>query len=311
MANESLEQIMNASAAAGPFGTGDAVLEQTLRDFIQLQSTRIAIGTQLVGARTVPWLEFKWYTGVEGTFSYPLDDAATVDPTKIGTSNYTVKLQKGQGRCVFLDTVRLRGESFENIDRQQMAIVRGRADVIDNNILSTIHSGAGQTQAATATFGAATADEEGDLLKTMDKIFANARVSGDEAMALVLPASTRSALLNTQLYGNVVESLQDHMARIAKMSIYYTRDFTGGKSLLPTDSTGAIEDDALLLIPGAETGEFFQYNGAGYQETELTRLPGVGFDWLLTGYMGSIVHQHQDGAASGKSNRIAKITGVV
>jgi len=129
MANESLEQIMNASAAAGPFGTGDAVLEQTLRDFIQLQSTRIAVGTQIVGTRTVPWLEFKWYTGVQGTFSYPLDDAATVDPTKIGTSNYTVKLAKGQGRCVFLDTVRLRGESFENIDRQQLAIVRGRADV--------------------------------------------------------------------------------------------------------------------------------------------------------------------------------------
>ena len=311
MANESLEQIMNASAAAGPFGTGDAVLEQTLRDFIQLQSTRIAVGTQIVGTRTVPWLEFKWYTGVEGTFSYPLDDAATVDPTKIGTSNYTVKLQKGQGRCVFLDTVRLRGESFENIDRQQLTIVRGRADVIDNNILSTLHGGAGQPQAATATFGSASADEETDLLATMDKIFANGRVSGDEAMALVLPASTRSALLNTQLYGNVVESLGDHMARIAKMSIYYTRDFTGGKSLLPTDTAGAIEDDALLLIPGAETAEFFTYNGAGYQETELTRLPGVGFDWLLTGYMGSVVHQHQDGAGAGTSNRIAKITGVV
>lgn len=309
--NKSLEEIMNASAASGPFGTGDAVLEQTLRDFIQLQSTRIAIGTQVVGTRTVPWLEFKWYTGVEGTFSYPLDDAATVDPTKIGTSNYTVKLQKGQGRCVFLDTVRLRGESFENIDRQQLAIVRGRADVIDNNILSTLHTGAGQTQAATATFGSASADEEADLLATMDKVFANGRVSGDEPMALILPASTRSALLNTQLYGNVVESLQDHMRRIANMSVYYTRDYTGGKSLLPTDATGAIEDDALLLIPGAETAEFFSYNGAGYQETELTRLPGVGFDWLLTGYMGSVVHQHQDGAAAGKSNRIAKITGVI
>jgi len=309
--NKSLEEIMNASAAAGPFGTGDAVLEQTLRDFIQLQSTRIAVGTQVVGTRTVPWLEFKWYTGVSGTFSYPLDDAATVDPTKIGTSNYTVKLQKGQGRCVFLDTVRLRGESFENIDRQQLAIIRGRADVIDNNILSTLHGGAGQTQAATATFGSASADEEKDLLATMDKIFANGRVSGDEPMALILPASTRSALLNTQLYGNVVESLADHMRRIANMTIYYTRDFTGGKSLLPTDTTGAIEDDALLLIPGAETAEFYTYNGAGYQETELTRLPGVGFDWLLTGYMGSVVHQHQDGAAAGTSNRIAKITGVI
>jgi hypothetical protein len=309
--NKSLHEIMNASAAAGPFGTGDAVLEQTLRDFIQLQSTRIAIGTQVVGTRTVPWLEFKWYTGVQGTFSYPLDDAATVDPTKIGTSNYTVKLQKGQGRCVFLDTVRLRGESFENIDRQQLAIVRGRADVIDNNILSTLHGGAGQSQAATATFGSASADEESDLLATMDLIFANGRVSGDEPMALILPASTRSALLNTQLYGNVVESLADHMKRIANMSIYYTRDYTGGKSLLPTDASGAIEDDALLLIPGAETAEFFTYNGAGYQETELTRLPGVGFDWLLTGYMGSVVHQHQDGAAAGTSNRIAKITGVI
>jgi len=101
------------------------------------------------------------------------------------------------------------------------------------------------------------------------------------------------------------------MKRIANMSIYYTRDYTGGKSLLPTDVSGAIEDDALLLIPGAETAEFFTYNGAGYQETELTRLPGVGFDWLLTGYMGSVVHQHQDGAAAGTSNRIAKITGVI
>lgn len=309
--DKSLEEIMNASAAAGPFGTGDAVLEQTLRDFIQLQSTRIAVGTQIVGTRTVPWLEFKWYSGVEGTFSYPLDDAATVDATKIGTSNYTVKLQKGQGRCVFLDTVRLRGESFENIDRQQMAIVRGRADVIDNNILSTLHGGAGQTQAATATFGSASADEESDILATMDLIFANGRVSGDEPLSLVLPASTRSALLNTQLYGNVVESLSDHMKRIANMTIYYTRDYTGGGSLLPTDTTGAIEDDALLLIGGAETAEFFTYNGAGYQETELTRLAGVGFDWLLTGYMGTVVHEHQDGASAGTSNRIAKITGVI
>lgn len=308
--NKSLEEIMNASAAAGPFGTGDAVLEQTLRDFIQLQSTRIAIGTQVVGTRTVPWLEFKWYTGVEGTFSYPLDDAATVDPTKIGTSNYTVKLQKGQGRCVFLDTVRLRGESFENIDRQQMAIVRGRANVIDNNILSTLHGGAGQSQAATATFGSAGADEEKDLLATMDLVFANGRVSGDEPMALILPASTRSALLNTQLYGNVVESLADHMRRIASMSIYYTRDYTGGQ-LLEGAASAAIGSDALLLIPGSETAEFFTYNGAGYQETELTRLPGVGYDWLLTGYMGSVVHQHQDGASAGTSNRIAKITGVI
>ena len=310
MVNQSLEEIMNASAAAGPFGTGDAVLEQTLRDFIQLQSTRIAIGTQLVGSRTVPWLEFKWYTGVEGTFSYPLDDAATVDPTKIGTSNYTVKLQKGQGRCVFLDTVRLRGESFENIDRQQMAIVRGRANVIDNNILSTLHGGAGQSRAATATFGSAGADEEADLLATMDLVFANGRVSGDEPMALVLPASARSAMLNTQLYGNVVESLSDHMRRIASMSVYYTRDYTGGQ-LLDGASTAAIGSDALLLIPGSETAEFFTYNGAGYQETELTRLPGVGYDWLLTGYMGSVVHQHQDGASAGTSNRIAKITGVI
>lgn len=108
MVKQTLEQILNVSAASGPFGVGDAVLEQTLRDFIQLQSNRIAVGTNVVGSRTVPWLEFKWYTGVEGSFTFPIDDAAVVDPTKVGTQNYTVKLQKGQGRCVFLDTVRLR-----------------------------------------------------------------------------------------------------------------------------------------------------------------------------------------------------------
>ena len=301
MANDSLEQILNVEAAAGPFSVGDAVLEQTLRDFIQLQSTTIAIGTDLVGSRTVGWLEFKWYTGVNGTFSYPLDDVAVTDPTKVGTANYSVKLEKGQGRCVFLDAVRLRGESFENIDRQQLGIIRARADKIDNHILTKLVAGAGQTQAATAVFGSATADEEADLLAAMDLIFANARVSGDEPMALVLPADKRSAMLNTQLFGNVVESLADHMGRIANLRIYYSRDY---------GSSSALGNDALLLIPGAETAEFFQYNGEGFQETEMTRLPGVGFDWLLTSYMGTVIHEHQDGASSGTNNRIVKITGV-
>ena len=308
MANNSLEEILNVGAAAGPFGVGDGVLEQTLRDFIQLQSYRIAIGTDLVGTRTVPWLDFKWYTGVEGSFTFPIDDAAVVDPTKVGTSSYTVKLQKGQGRCVFLDTVRLRGESWENIDRQQMGIVRARADTIDNNILDSLHTGAGQSRAATATFGSSGADEEADLLATMDLVYSNGRVSGDEGMALILPTSARSAMLNTQLYGNVVESLQDHMGRIAQMRVYYTRDYTGGKN--EVSSTSAIEDDALLLIPGAETAEFFQYNGAGFQETELTRIEGVGFSWLLTSYMGSVIHEHQDGASANTNNRIYKLTGV-
>ena len=145
------------------------------------------------------------------------------------------------------------------------------------------------------------ADEEGDLLVTMDKIFANARVSGDEGLVLVLPADKRSAILNTTLYGNVVESLGDHLGRIANISVLYTRDFGSGN---------ALGNDALVMIPGSETAEFFQYNGPGFQETELTRLPGVGFDWLLTSYYGSVVHEMQDGAASGKNNRICKLTGV-
>jgi hypothetical protein len=299
--NQTLEEILNVEAAAGPFAPGDAVLEQTLRDFIQLQSNTIAIATDLVGVRSVPWLQFTWYTGVVGTFSYPLDDIAITDPTNLGTANYSTKLEKGQGRCTFLDAVRLRGESFENIDRQQLAIVRARADVIDNHILTTLAGGADNSVAATAVFGSGSADEEGDILSAMDDIFANAKVSGNEPLALVLPADKRSAILNTTLYGNVVESLGDHLRRIANLSIYYTRDF---------GSSSALGNDALLMVPGAETAEFFTYNGPGYQETELTRLPGVGFDWLLTGYMGSVIHEHQDGASANKNHRIVKLTGV-
>lgn len=299
--NQTLEEILNVEAAVGPFAPGDAVLEQTLRDFIQLQSNTIAIATDLVGTRTVSWLDFTWYTGVIGTFAYPIDDVALTDPTNIGTQNYSTKLEKGQGRVTFLDAVRLRGESFENIDRQQMGIVRARADTIDNYVLSELITGAGQTNAATAVFGSGSADEEGDILESMDLIFANAKVSGNEPLAMVLPADKRSAILNTTLYGNVVESLGDHLARIASLRLYYTRDY---------GATGAIGNDSLLMIPGAETAEFFTYNGPGFQETELTRLPGVGFDWLLTSYMGSVVHEHQDGAASDKTNRIVKITGV-
>tara|TARA_Y100000592_G_scaffold89617_1_gene147083 strand:+ start:174 stop:1082 length:909 start_codon:yes stop_codon:yes gene_type:complete len=300
--NQSLEEIFNVSAATGPFGKGDAVLEQTLRDFIQLQSTTLAVGTKVVGVRTVPWLAFTWYTGVQGTFTYPLDDNAIVDPTKVGTANYSVELAKGQGRCTFLDSTLLRGESWDNMSRQQLGITQARADLIDNHILTTLKAGAGQTQAATAVWGTGSADEEQDILDSMDKIFENARVSGNERLALILPATCRAQMLNTRLYTNVLQSLTERLNTMMSLDVYFTRDHGTG---------GALGNDALLLIPGAETAEFFQYNGPGYQETELTRLPGVGFDWLLTSYMGSVVHEHQDGASAGTNNRIVKITGVI
>lgn len=313
MANQSLEQILNVSADEGPFGKGDSVLEQTLRDFIMLQSTTIAVGTKVVGVRTVPWLSFKWFTGVEGTFTYPLDDNAVVAPTKELTENYTVVLRKGQGRCTFLDSVRLRGESFETLDRQQMAIVTNRASVIDNHILSTLHAGAGQTLAVgggTSKWnGGSAADPEQNILDALDLIFTNARVSGDEGVALILPTLCRSTMLNTQLFGNVILSLQEHLNNIANITVYYSRDFGDLSGGAGTD--GALENDGLMLIPGSTTAEFLQYNGAGFQETELTRIPGVGHDWLLTSYFGTVIHQHQDGAASGKTNRIVKLTDII
>jgi len=302
MANENLETIIARDNDAGPFGSRDAVKEQVLRDFIQLQSKVLSIGTDLVGTRTVPWLEFTWYTGVGGAFTYPIDDSATVGATKIGTKNYSVQLKKGMGRVTFLDSTLLRGESFENMNRQQLGVTQALADTIDNLILSGLHAGASETVAATAAFGAGGADEEGDLLAAADKIFDLARVSGNETLSVVLPAVKRSALLNTQLFGNVIQSLQDHLKGVLGMDFKYTRD---------DGASGAIGSDALVMVPGAQTAEFFQYNGPGFRETELTRLPGVGFDWMLTGYMGMVVHEHQDGASvAGTSKRIVKITGV-
>ena len=92
-------------------------------------------------------MTYKWYTGAQGSFTFPLDDNAVVDPTNIGTANYSTSLEKGQGRTVFLDSVRLRGERFETMDRQQLAIVTARASTIDNHILTKLYAGAGQTQA--------------------------------------------------------------------------------------------------------------------------------------------------------------------
>ena len=166
--NQTLEQILTVEAAAGAFGQADAVLEQTLRDFIELQSTTIAVGTNVVGVRSVPYLEFTWYTGAEGTFTYPLADNAVADPTKIGTANYSVHLKKGQGRCIFLDSTLLRGETFENMDRQQMAIVRNRASVIDNLIIDALIDGAGQSLAVAggSECDTSSADAEANILGT-------------------------------------------------------------------------------------------------------------------------------------------------
>ena len=103
-------------------------------------------------------------------------------------------------------------------------------------------------------------------------------------------------------------SLQERLNSMITLQVYYTRDYGAGKAIA---AGGAGTVGALLLIPGAETAEFFQYNGAGFQETELTRIEGVGFSWLLTSYMGTVIHEMQDGAAAGKNNRICTITGTV
>ena len=109
-------------------------------------------------------------------------------------------------------------------------------------------------------------------------------------------------MMNTRLYTNVLQSLQERLNTMISLDVYYTRDHGTGSALV---------NDALLLIPGAETAEFFTYNGDGFMETEMTRIEGVGYSWLLTSYMGSVIHEFQDGASSGTNNRIVKITGVI
>ena len=184
------------------------------------------------------------------------------------------------------------------MDRQQLAIAKGRADKIDEHILDKLLAGAGQTLAATgAGFKEADGDAELDILKGVDLIFENARVNGNEALALVLPASHKSAMNSTTLYGNVVQSLAERLSGQINLTVYYTRD-------------SDFASTALLMVPGAETAELFTYNGPGVTETELTRIPGVGFDYLLTSYMGVVIHQSQDGSAAGVTNRIVKITGI-
>jgi hypothetical protein len=184
------------------------------------------------------------------------------------------------------------------MDRQQLAIAKGRADKIDEHILDKLLAGAGQTLAATGSgFKAADGDAEIDILKAVDLVFNNARVSGNEALALILPATHKSAMNSTTLYGNVVQSLAERLGGQINLKVYYTRDSD-------FSATG------LLMVPGGETAELFTYNGPGVTETELTRIPGVGFDYLLTSYMGVVIHEHDDGAAAGKNNRIVKITGI-
>jgi hypothetical protein len=171
------------------------------------------------------------------------------------------------------------------------------ADVIDDLILDALRDGADQTVAVAggSEWDTASADAEANILAAMDKIFENGRVSGNEPLALIVPAKHRNVLLNTTLYGNVVESLAEHLGRIGNLTIYYTRN-------------AGFADTAVLMVPGAETGEFFQYNGDGFQETELTRIPGVGYDWMLTGYMGCVIHE--DGGTAGKNSRICTITNI-
>jgi len=153
------------------------------------------------------------------------------------------------------------------------------------------------TVAGGSEWDTSSADAEKNILNAMDNIFQNGKVSGNEPLALIVPAKYRSVLLETTLYGNVVESLEDNLKRQANLTVYYSRN-------------SRLADLALLMVPGSETAEFFQYNGDGFMETELTRIPGVGYDWMLTGYMGCVIHEHQDGASSGTSNRICKIANI-
>jgi len=278
----------------------EAIKREVVRQVIYKAADFISVGVKVVGVQEFDNLDVKWSFPSEMEVEYPVAEGASASLSSITWTDFTMTMQKAEGRFLVTDEAQIRGVDKVQYQTGVRRLAEALAKAKDENIIATLKAGAGSSAAASAAWSSATAAQiTSDIQAGLDSILSAKGVTDADIknIALIVPIKAWTPLLKIQEIENIRQSLFDWLTRSYGFTIY------------PSKSTN-LGNDALMLLKGPDTAIHGVLRPtAGIPLVETKRHEGIGVEYIVRQYFATKVVPEESGSTTSK--RIYKITGVV
>ncbi|RLF28105.1 MAG: hypothetical protein DRN14_04600 [Thermoplasmata archaeon] len=290
------EIINELKVKLGPAVSEDVLKAEVVREVIYKESDLLAVGTKLVAVRKFGALDVKWAYPGEMNAEYPVPEGATAEIAEpIEWTEFNLTLKKAVVRFAITDEAKLRQLGNYQLQFSRRRASEALAKKKDEEILTALSNGAGNTVAADATWDSDTADPAGDIIEAISKIFQNSNILEAEIqkIAVVVPAKVWAPLHKLQEINNLKQSIKDYLEGSYGLKFYPSR---------------LLDTYAMVLVPGEMTAIHGVLDTRKIPLVEEIRRPEMGAtEYVIKQYFATKVVPD---TSDGKSYRICKITGV-
>lgn len=296
MTEQSLKEILLANGS----GTSDvAVKRELVKRILYKVTDLLATGTKIIPVNSYNVLDIKSTFPDEGIIAeHPIPEGSTSNENVLGWTEFGYSLEKGQARFTITDESVIRGIDQQQSMRSFQRGAESMAKKKDENILTKLYAGAGQTQTIVSPWDNPAGTPATDINGAWGKLLANSNITDPEMTRvwIVAPAIAFAKLNELQEIGNINQTLKMWLEGSFGFHIVGTRSTSLGKN-------------ALMLVNSDETGEHGVLTSATTPLSESERILGVGEKYVVTQYFNTKVIPISDSDATNK--RIVKLPTVV
>jgi len=273
--------------------TEDVIKAEVIRQVVYKRADFISTGLKVVGVQEFDNLDVKFQFPSYMDVAYPVAEGARAEHGKITWTEFTMSMGKAEGSFLITDEATIRGLDKIQYNTGVRRLAEALAKAKDENILSTLDAGAGQT--IDCSLAAYDTPEEA-IPAAIGKILQAKGVSDQDLrnIACILPVAHWQKLLKLQTIKNVVTSLAEYFGETYGMRIY------------PTKYSGWT-NEGIVLLTGADTAVHGVLRAPpGIPLVETKRHEGVGTEYIVRQFFATKVIP--ESSTQTTSNRIVKLT---
>lgn len=300
--NKTIEEILR-QAPKGETTSDDVLKRNIAKQVIYHQSDLIAVGTDIIPERQFGSLDvnFNYPGSIDG--EYPVHENSVVDRERVTWSDFDLELEQAEARFMLTDIARLREEGQLQNEMSTRRAAEAIAKLKDDNILTTLSSGAPTATTTTLTrasdegWDQSSGDPEADIMAVWNNIFENSNVNENDIQRtyVVAPSKVYAQLNSLQLINNVQQRIRDYLGEAYGIELRFSR-------LLDDDN------DALICVSGEQTAIHGVLNTDQIPLVETQREFGRGEDTLIKQFFNTGIVE-SDGLTN-QSYRIGKVENV-
>lgn len=276
----------------------NTALAAIIKQIVYLKADAMLVFKDAIEMQGLPNLDYNvvlpetWYLEADEAA-----EGARVDVKNLRFHEVKGSMKKYQVPIFLTDEITVRQIENSQMQLSLDGAAQGLSLKKDQEIRNALYAGAGQTQAATDTWGAPGADPATDIANAIGKILSNTTLSDNEInqIGVYYPAKVFGHTAKPLQIGDVQESLRSWVKREYNIGLYPTRQL---------DSLNT----ALAVVKTPRMGIHFAHDGSKIPGAEQFRETGIGNGWLITQYFKTVVFPFAENETT--SNYICKLTGV-